>query len=273
MKNGQHETRWVLLWIDKNLFPSIRAQTLSFWQKFKQPLKTGRLKFKPPLIDFVEFETGQIIVPQEFEFSREAMKLSEQLEVHIPTKVYERFASRNDLKQFIIQVTGELYYPLWAPEYIRCMCRFLLSLPGLPDDLKYELETKLQLPDQAIQHEFSSAMVEKGGYSFNRYFKWAKEKYPGIDEDFRHYIADQKPGFTAQIEGGKYCIAQFGVHPNKPELFVYFPFEAREALPPPNGHIHGKVIGIVSLNPSPPLPEIMPTVYLRAICLFGGTFV
>jgi len=255
---------WILLWIDEKFFPIIRSQITSFWQKLKQSLKGGKLKIKIPIL---EYETDQIFTSKDFNFF-DVIKVSEQLEIHTPSEVYKRFASVKDPKQFIIQVEGDLWYPMWAPNYIKCMCRFLLNLPEIPDNLRRELEAKLKLPDIAIQYEFSKAMEEGKTYSFEHYFRWAREKYPGIDEDFRRYISEQKPGLIAQIGEEKYCVAHFG-HPSKPELFVYFPIKARGILPPPNGYIHGKVIGVLSFNPSPPLPEMMPRIYLRAACLFG----
>jgi len=216
----------------------------------------------------VEYETEFAVTPEEFDVHEEAEKLSNQLKVHSPSEVYERFSDAKGIKQLIIQAAGELYYPLWAPEYMRCICRFLLSLPGVPEDLRRELEEKLQLPDQALQHEFARAMEERGEFSFARYFVWAKKRYPGIDFDFRKYLSEEKPGIRTKLEGKEYCVAQFG-HPSKPELFLYFPVEAKKVLPPANGYMYGKVIGIVSYNPNPPLPELMPRIYLRAVCLFA----
>ena len=224
----------------------------SVWQKLERSLKGGKLKIRTPIVDVLEYETGQIFASDDLDFSKDVVKVSEQLKIHTPSKVYKRFASVREPKQLIIQVEGNLWYPMWAPNYIRCMCRFLLNLPEIPDNLRCELEAKLKLPDIAIQYEFSKAMEEGKTYSFDHYFRWAEEKYPGIDEDFRRYISEQKPGLIAQIGEEKYCVAHFG-HPSKPELFVYFPIKARGILPPPNGYIHGKVIGLLSYNPSPPL--------------------
>lgn len=262
-----NETRWILLWVDKELFSAIRAQTLSRMQKAKKTLLRGKLTIKVPLIDVIEYEMSKTATPEKFDFQSEATKLSDGLEIHSPSEVYRRFSSAKNRKSFIIQVAKELYYPMWAPNYIRCFSRFLLNLPGVPKYLKQRLEENLQLPDYALQHEFSKAMEEKGQYSFDQYFEWAKSKYPGIDEDFKRYVAQEKPGITTFVEQQEYCVANFG-HPEQPTLWVYFPIKAREVLPPPNGHMYAKAIGIISYNPSPPLPG-MPTVYFRAACLFG----
>jgi len=260
------ETRWILLWVDKELFPVIRAQTLSRMQKARKTLFGGKWTIKVPLMDVIEYEVGKTTTPEKLDFQSEATKLSDGLEIHSPSEVYQRFSSAKYLKSFIVQVANKLYYPMWAPSYIRCFSRFLLNLPSVPEDLKQRLEENLQLPDYALQHDFSKAMEEKGQYSFDQYFEWARNKYPGIDEDFKRYMVQEKPGITTFVEQQQYCVANFGEP--KPPLLVYFPIQAREKLPPPNGHMYAKVIGIISYNPSPPLPG-MPTVYLRACCLFG----
>lgn len=263
----RNETRWILLWIDKELFPSLQVQIFSRMQKLKKILLKGKLTVKIPLIDVVEYERNKTTTSEKNDFKSEATKFSDGLKNHSPSEVYRRFSSAEHFTSFVIQVASELYYPMWAPNYIRCFSRFLSNLPGVPEDLKQRLEEKLQLPDYALQHEFSKAMEEKGQYSFNQYFEWARNKYPGIDEDFRRYIAREKPGITTFVEQQEYCVANFG-HPGQPTLWVYFPIKAREVLPPPNDHLYAKVIGIICYNPNPPLPQ-MPTVYLRAACLFG----
>ena len=262
-----NEARWILLWVDKGVFSNIRTQTLSRIQKAKKTLSGGKLTVKVPLIDIIEYETGKTETTGKNDFASETTKLSEELEVHSPSEVYGQFPLAKFFKPSIVQVADNLYYPMWAPNYIRCISHFLLKLPQVPDDLKQRLEEKLQLPNYALQHEFSKAMKEKGQYSFNQYFEWAKNKYPGVEEDFKMYIKQEKPGITTFIEQQEFCVANFG-HPEKPSVWVYFPVNAREALPPPNGSIYAKVIGIISYNPSPPLPE-MPAFYLRAACLFG----
>jgi len=266
---NSNETRWILLWIDRELFPAIRTQTLSRLQKAKKTLLTGKWTIKAPLIDIIEYEVGKTTGSEKLDFQGEATKLSNEIQAHSPSEVYQRFSSAKSPKNFIIQVVNELYYPMWAPNYIRCLSRFLLNLPSVPTKLKQRLEQNLRLPDYAIQHEFSKVMGEKGQYSFDDYFEWAKDKYPGIDEDFKKCLEQEKPGITTFVQQQEYCVANFG-RPNQPTLFVYFPINAREVLPPPNGYMYAKVIGIVSYNPSPPLP-MMPTVYLRASCLFGRT--
>lgn len=272
MKNETSEERWILLWVDKNILPKLISCTSSFWQKVKQAWAI-RLRIKTPTpLDVIELEASQITASssQELDFLGLSTKLSKQLQTHHPQEVYKRFGSTQDFKSFIIQVAGEIYYPMWAPSYIRSTCRFLLNLPEFPRNLRKDLEIKLQLPDQAIQQEFATVMNQGGSYTFFQpQWRWAKGRYPGIDKDFEEYIKKQKPGVTAQVNQQEYFVAQFG-HPERPELWVYFPTEARNALPPPNGHIYGKVIGIISYNWSPPLPG-MPTVYLSAACLFGKT--
>ena len=258
--------KWVLLWVDKELFSAIRAQMLSGMQKARKALLGGKLSFRVPLIDAIEYEIQRTKTAEKFDFLSETTRLSNEMETHSPSEAYQRFSSQKDFKSFIIQVVGELYYPFWAPNYIRGLSRFLLRLPDIPEYLKKNLENNLQLPDHALQHDFSEAMEKRGTYSFAQYLEWARKKYPGIDEDFKQYFSQEKPGIRTFVEQQEYCVTNFG-HPNKPTLWVYFPVDAREKLPPPNGYINAKVIGIVCYNPNPPLK--MSMVYLKAACLFG----
>lgn len=252
-------TKWILMWNDETLIPVVRNLTKPTWQKALEKLIPRGLKIKPPFVE-LEYKT-------QVSFSAEIEILSERLEVNPPGQVYHEFARRKGFKPAVLQVAGELYYPMFLPTYFRCLSQFLLDLPGIPPDLQNELETKRQLPDMALQHEFAEAMEKEGHFSFNRYFVWAKKTYPGIDEDFKAYAVKEKPGFRRQTEGTEYCIPHFG-HPSQPELFVYFPSEAKTYLPPPNGYMSAKVIGLVTYDAEP--PRGLPNVHLRAVCLFGG---
>lgn len=259
MEDDAKQIEWIPLWTDKRLIQVVKDKMKPTWQKILEKLIPKGLKLKLPFIE-VEYKT-------QLKFGVDVEKLSKRLKVQPPAEVYQQFAFGQNIKIAISQVAGTLYYPMWAPTYIRLLFQFLLNVPGIPPDLKSELETKHRLPDRALQHELVEAMETKGQYSFDRYFIWVKRQYPGIEKDFEAYLAKERPGYRREIEGLEYCLPNFG-HPSQPELFIYFPREAKEHLPPPNGHMLAKVIGLVSHDAEPP-PGV-PIVHLRGVCLFGG---
>jgi len=243
-------------------------QTSSSWQKLWRFLSTGKIRFKTPVIDVVEYEIGKTNQYSRLDLHDLAVKLSEQLRTQPFQEIYRRFDNTNKSKKLIIQVEGKLYCPLSAASYIKQICEFFLSLPDLPNHLSHELEYKVRLPEIARQYDFSSE-IDKLGHStiFKDQLEWAKKKYPGIEEDFKRYIRKHKTGLTKEVNGKLYNIALMG-HPEAPEVFIYFPEEARNFLPPPTCHVQAKVIGIISYDPDPPFSK-MRKIYLRAVCFFG----
>lgn len=195
--------------------------------------------------------------------------ISESMEEFYPQELVKRFESTPTLE--LVQAKGMLYYPPWLPRYIKCICRFLLRLSGIPEEMRADLEDTLSLSDDQLRSAIDMIMYGSGELSLARYLEWAEEQQPGSLQRFKEFVAREKPGLVRQMGDKEFCVAFFGLgrRPHHPYLFVYFPPEAKEVLPTPDGVMIAKVVGLLARDESPPLSG-MPNIYLRAICLFGG---
>ncbi|HEX8697156.1 MAG TPA: hypothetical protein VF746_32350 [Longimicrobium sp.] len=258
--------QWIPLWADPSQLPSAVRRLKSPLRRFLEAVKRGKLKVQTPVIPFLEYELDGNRSAEASDLLREALWLSGRLDAHDLASGGGQARWKPNSQQ-LVQVQDDLYHPLWAPSFLKLACDFLLQLPKLPAELRAELETRRQLPEHALQHEFSSALEREGTASLGRWFEWASQTYPGIDEDFKVLVGKSKPGMRAFIAEQEYHVAILG-HPSRPKLLSYFPSGALHALPPPNGWMTARVIGVPVQAPAP--QPGLPGGGLRAIALLGG---
>ena len=260
--------RWGLIWTDEQIIQSVLEQYESFLDKVRK----GEFRIKFPFFEYNYVPSSK----QSIYFADKVIDLSEKLKISSVREIFNLINQQKTFCPFITQMVGRLILTFHAPEYCKLILRYVLKLINKrKGKIGLEIKKLLRLPDYMLmQKMIESGEIKQGILPWNipeKYVKMLEPKYPNIRQEILKEACREKPAIKAEFLGKKYIVYFFESEGRPVPFPIYFPLEASSSLPNAPSFL-GKILGIVSLTPNPPLNATrqLSPFFLRAFSLFIG---